>query len=169
MRRRWKGGFVGFSDVRHGFMDGLQMRGTPLPRPAGPTRPANLSIAGFYRHGRRVIFTAYALSRDGDARFAPWADGWPISLGRHRLASTHPWPDLAGLTKGGPLEVASGLQSAPRGTLGTTRPYAVDTIEPPFDNPWKAPLFFGDHDFLPDGTALICTIQGDVWRVEGAG
>src|SRR5262249_49976171 len=31
----------------------------------------------------------------------------------------------------------------------------------------KAPLFFGDHDFLPDGSALVCTMQGDVWRVEG--
>ena len=28
-------------------------------------------------------------------------------------------------------------------------------------------MFFGDHDFLPDGTAMICTIVGDVWRVEG--
>ncbi len=42
--------------------------------------------------------------------------------------------------------------SRPAGTLGTGRPYAIDTIEPPFDNPWKALLFFGDHDFLPDGT-----------------
>ena len=43
----------------------------------------------------------------------------------------------------------------------------IDTIEPPFENPWKALLFFGDHDFLPDGTAMLCTMQGDVWRVEG--
>jgi azurin len=43
----------------------------------------------------------------------------------------------------------------------------VDTIEPPFKNPWNALLFFGDHDFLPDGTAMICTMQGDVWRVDG--
>ena len=46
-------------------------------------------------------------------------------------------------------------------------PYVVDTIEPPFDNPWNALLFFGDHDFFPDGTAMLCTMQGDVWRVEG--
>lgn len=47
------------------------------------------------------------------------------------------------------------------------RPYAVDTVELPYDNPWKVPLFCGDHDFLPDGSALVCTIQGDVWRVTG--
>ena len=43
----------------------------------------------------------------------------------------------------------------------------VDTIEPPFENPWKALLFFSGHDFLPDGTAMLCTIQGDVWHVSG--
>ena len=56
-----------------------------------------------------------------------------------------------------------------KGTLGRAGswPYVVDTIEPPVHNPWNALLFFGDHDFFPDGTALLCTIQGDVWRVEG--
>jgi hypothetical protein len=31
---------------------------------------------------------------------------------------------------------------------GEGRPYAVDTVELPYDNPWKVPLFCGDHDFL---------------------
>ena len=34
-------------------------------------------------------------------------------------------------------------------------------------NPWNALLFFGDHDFLPDGSAMLCTMQGDVWHVTG--
>src|SRR5262249_51195709 len=25
----------------------------------------------------------------------------------------------------------------------------------------------GDHDFHADGSAVLCTMQGDVWRVEG--
>ncbi len=54
-----------------------------------------------------------------------------------------------------------------KGTLGTGKGLVVDTIAPPFENPWKALMFFGDHDFLPDGSALLCTMQGDVWRVEG--
>jgi azurin len=29
------------------------------------------------------------------------------------------------------------------------------------DNP------FGGHDFFPDGTAILCTMEGDVWRVDG--
>src|SRR4029079_14253023 len=28
-------------------------------------------------------------------------------------------------------------------------------------------LFIGDHDFLPDGSALLCTMTGDVWRLTG--
>jgi hypothetical protein len=28
-------------------------------------------------------------------------------------------------------------------------------------------MYFGGHDFFPDGSAAICTMQGDVWRVEG--
>src|SRR5262249_22157154 len=77
-------------------------------------------------------------------------------------AAQHP---LAYLTHGGPRRWPQELVT--KGTLGTTGPYTVDTIEPPFDNPWKAPLFFGGHDLLGDGSALLCTMQGDVWRVEG--
>src|SRR5690606_34172975 len=50
---------------------------------------------------------------------------------------------------------------------GDQRPYAIDTIELPLDNPWKVLLYCAGHDFLSDGTALVCTMQGDVWRVEG--
>src|SRR5947208_13122812 len=56
---------------------------------------------------------------------------------------------LAELTKGGPPQWPQVLET--QGKLGTTGPYAIDTVVPPFDNPWKAPLFFGDLDFLPNG------------------
>ena len=92
---------------------------------------------------------------------APWAEDGKFSRVVGPAAS-HP---LAHLTKGGPAQWPQVFETS--GKLGTTRPYAVDTIEPPFNNPWKVPLFFGDHDFLPDGTAFVCTMQGDVWRVEG--
>ncbi len=70
-------------------------------------------------------------------------------------------------TRGGPAQWPQVLTT--KGSVGqsATWPYVVDTIEPPFQNPWNALLFFGDHDFLPDGTAMLCTIQGDVWRVQG--
>ena len=37
----WSGGFINFSDIRHGFMDGLRPTGQMLPRPEGkkPAQP----------------------------------------------------------------------------------------------------------------------------------
>ena len=72
---------------------------------------------------------------------------------------------FANLTRGGPAQWPQVMTT--RGTLGQFGPYAIDTIAPPFENPWKALLFFGDHDFLPDGSAMLCTMEGDVWHVEG--
>ena len=46
-------------------------------------------------------------------------------------------------------------------------PLVVDTITLPFDNPYKALLFVGGHDFFSDGRAAVCTLHGDVWLVTG--
>jgi putative heme-binding domain-containing protein len=158
----WGNGFVKFSPTRHGFVDGLILDGEPLPRPEGAKPEQPFVYRGFYRHGNRVIF-AYRLG-GVEMLDAPWVDESGKFQRIVAPADQHP---LKHLTQGG---------GAPRwpqvlhttGTLGgTDGPYVVDTIAPPFENPWKAPMFFGDHDFLPDGTALLCTMQGDVWRVEG--
>jgi putative heme-binding domain-containing protein len=155
----WQGGFVKFSAVRHGFLDGLIMDGKLVARPKGERPDKPFVYHGFYRHGRRVIFSY----RIGDTEFldSPWVS----SAGFERIvgpARDHP---LAKFIHGGPAQWPEIFQT--KGVLGQTSPYAIDTIKVPFDNPWKAPLFFGDHDFLPDGTAFICTMQGDVWRVQG--
>lgn len=153
--------FLKFSPVRHGFLDGLQINGTPLPRPAGakPERP--FVYHGFFRHGDRVLFS-YTI--DGIRMLdAPWVEDGKFT----RIVAPADKHPLAKLTRGGPSRWPQVLET--RGVLGKGGPYVVDTIEPPFDNPWKAPLFFGDHAFLPDGSALICTMQGDVWRVDGLG
>jgi putative heme-binding domain-containing protein len=160
----WTGGFVKFSDVRHGFMDGLIMDGTPVPltpqeRGNAFSPLSSKQYRGFYRHGKRVLF-AYIL--DGvDYLDAPWVENGKFT----RIVVPTKEHPLARLTKGGESQWPQVLTT--RGKLGSGAPYAVDTIAPPFENPWKALLFFGDHDFLPDGTALICTMEGDVWRVDG--
>ena len=69
------------------------------------------------------------------------------------------------LAKGGP-----GLWPplTTRGVVGKPHgAFAIDTIQLPFDNPWNALLFTAGHDFLPDGSALVCTVHGDVWRLTG--
>jgi putative heme-binding domain-containing protein len=157
----WSGGFVKFSPTRHGLLDGLILDGKPMARPRGSRPDKPFVYHGFYRHGKRVVFSY----RIGDVELldAPW-----IENGRFTRvvapATNHP---LAALTHGAPAQWPQVLTT--KGTLGRPGawPYVVDTIEPPFHNPWKALLFFGDHDFFADGTALICTIQGDVWRVGG--
>ncbi|MFI5459240.1 MAG: DUF6797 domain-containing protein [Isosphaerales bacterium] len=157
----WGGGFVKFSSVRHGLMDGLILDGTPLPRPEGKKPGKPFVYHGFYRQGKRVVF-AYRIG-DTELLDAPWVEDGRFT----RVvapATEHP---LRPLTRGGLAQWPQVFTT--RGKLGPNAagPYVVDTIEPPFHNPWDALLFFSGHDFFPDGTAMLCTVQGDVWRVEG--
>src|SRR6185503_7876071 len=92
---------------------------------------------------------------------APWVEGGRFTR-TVAPAESHP---LAHLARGGPAQWPERLAGG--GKPGSGSPYAVDTIVPPSNNPWKALLFFGDLGFLPDGSALLCTMQGDVWRAEG--
>jgi azurin len=155
----WRGGFVKFSSVRHGFLDGLILDGTVLPRPEGKRPEQPFRYHGFYRHGNRVVFS-YCIG-GVEMLDSPWVEGGKFT----RLVGPASGHALAKLTKGGPRQWPQVLET--QGNVRATGPYAIDTILPPFENPWNAPLFFGDLDFLPDGTAVICTMQGDVWRVEG--
>ncbi len=157
----WTGGFVKFSSVRHGFMDGLIMVGTPTPLPAQSTVAKPARYKGLYRHEERVIF-AYE-SAGVEYLDAPWFEGGKFTrvVGP---AKDHPLRDW---TKGGKPQWPRAIPTG--GTVNSTsnNAYVVDTIRVPFQNPWKAPMFIGDHDFLPDGSALLCTMQGDVWHVTG--
>ncbi|QEG00485.1 Auracyanin-A precursor [Stieleria maiorica] len=155
----WRGGFVHFSSHRHGFLDGLKIDGEllPIPEQSKPDQP--FRYQGFYRTGDRVVF-AYRIGDQDfldapdvkDGRFvrvvAP-ADSHPLREQLHHAPTR--WPET----------IETEIQ------LGSGTPYAVDTIGLPFDNPWNALMFCGGHAFLPDGSALVCTMQGDVWRVTG--
>lgn len=155
----WSGGFVGFDSVRHGFVSALQLKGQLVPVPKQNPPDKAFKYHGFYRHGNRVVF-AY---RIGDVEYldSPWVkDGKFV----HDVAPADQHP-LQKMTAGGPAQWPQVLDT--KIIPGNGRPYAVDTIELPYDNPWKVPMFCGDHDFLPDGSALVCTMQGDVWRVTG--
>lgn len=153
----WSGGFVKFSSVRHGFLSGLTMEGTPvdIQKPTEPSEP--FKYHGFYRHGPRVIF-AYRL---GETEYldSPWVeDGKFVHIAAPK--EEHPLKDLI---DGGPAQWPEKLEAPVR--LGAGGPYAVDTFELPVDNPWNALIFCGGHDLLSDGNALVCTMQGDVWHV----
>jgi hypothetical protein len=88
------------------------------------------------------------------ARLAEVADSVARRLGPIALPSSSVnahWPSVE--TKG---ELGAGKQ-----------PWVIDTLTAPYDNPWKALLFFSGVDFLPNGDLLACTIHGDVWLVQG--
>lgn len=56
-----------------------------------------------------------------------------------------------------------------KGIIGADeRPYALDTIPYPSDNPWFANTRFGAFDFFEDGDRVACsTWNGDVWIASG--
>jgi hypothetical protein len=76
------------------------------------------------------------------------------------------FPDPETLTKGGPRTWSETLTTKGKRGAGDGA-FVIDTLVPPFDNPWKSILHFGGHDFFSDGTAAICTMEGDVWKVSG--
>ncbi len=156
----WKDGFVKFSDVRHGFMDGLRPAG-PLvdqPKQQAPTEP--FQYHGYYRVGPRIVFS-YRIG-DQEMLDAPWVEDGKFSR-TVMPASEHP---LANAIKSPSVQWPQEIVT--QGHLGSENlPYAVDTIQLPTDNPWGTLMFVGDHDFLEDGTAVLATMTGDVWLATG--
>lgn len=61
------------------------------------------------------------------------------------------------------------IETAVRIAKSDGSPYVVDSIDLPFENPYRALLFTSGHDFLSDGDIVVCTVHGDVWRVQVKG
>ena len=92
--------------------------------------------------------------------------GQPADFQRLVTDLDEPEP-LQPLTEPGPS-----LWDQPVVTQGEVSPraeaYVVDTVTLPFDNPWKALMFVGGHDFFSQpGRAALCTVHGDVWLIDG--
>lgn len=82
------------------------------------------------------------------------------------MKKTKPPQPLDALIKPGPAQWPKPLVT--KGQLGSDDgSYVVDTITAPYENPHRALMRFGGHDFFRDGDAAVCTIDGDVWRVSG--
>ena len=158
----WRGGFVTFSDIRHGFMDGPSMAGQVVSASRAGKPPVPVDYRGFYRHGRRVIFS-YAV---GGREWLDWmeADGGGVV---RRLLERGDERAVA-MTGGGPAQWPQVVET--RGVVGAPRPgeaFVIDTITLPFENPWRALMHVTGHDFFTDGTGAICTMGGEVWTVRG--
>lgn len=165
--RVWKNGFVSFTDVRHGFMQGVRQSGITVAIEKETKALAKQFVQsqndfhylGLYRDGERVIFS-YQING------VNYLDEPSMEEGLfHRVVlpvDQHPARDvLSGGTPRHQKEVIT------EGVLGDGYPYAIDTIGLPFDNPWKSLIYVGGHDFMSDGSVMLCTMQGDVWHGSG--
>lgn len=168
----WQGGFVQFSSVRHGLLDGLRIRGqwigsqtSPLSGTTQDSDPsAQRRFLGFYRVGQRIVF-AYRIGsqvyldspRVENGQFVNEVAPIQSHSMRNWVLDPEgvPWPTQW------PNRWSTAITTQQNGAL------EIDTIHIPFDNEWKAKFLIGGHDFLPDGSAMVCTIQGDVWHVDG--
>lgn len=76
-------------------------------------------------------------------------------------------PDLSEYTQPGP-DLWETLQT--EAVMGKDEgPFTVDELALPADNPWKSFIRLMDVDFLSDGRAVVVSLSGDVWLVEGIG
>lgn len=152
------GSFVKMGDSRHGMMEGLRLIAPIGERPQAPKLSDHAVYHGYYRHGARLIFSYQ--NGGQEILSSAWADQ------AHFTLTTAPRGDepLASLTKGGPAQWPRWLET--KGTLGTRKPYTVDTLTLPA-HPQRHPWFVSGCDFFSDGTAAICTMTGDVWLVRG--
>ena len=75
--------------------------------------------------------------------------------------------DLEAFTKGSSQKYTQTLTS-PIIQGNDDDPYAVDVLAIPDNNPWKSRIRLTGIDFLKGGEeAVVSTIDGEVWRVEG--
>ncbi|HWL07205.1 MAG TPA: DUF6797 domain-containing protein [Planctomicrobium sp.] len=156
----WKDGFVTLSGIRYGFMDGLTREGTLLPLPESTLPAGEKTYQGLYRSGNRVVF-AYRIG-EVDYLDSPWSTDDGQFVREVAPVQEH---SQRHVLQGGPTQWPTKLTT--KLEFGSQPGYAIDTIEVPFKNPYGALFFFGGVDFLSDGTAVLCSMMGDVWTVTG--
>ncbi len=81
----------------------------------------------------------------------------------HAAPACDPFPKSPSIaTKHWPQQAFSKIAPA-----ANTQAYVVDDIGLPVDNPWRRAIRLSDIQFLKDGTGVVVTIDGDVWKVGG--
>jgi putative heme-binding domain-containing protein len=162
----WRDGFVSYSEVRQGYIDGFRIAGNAVElgeyaQPAGTQSKTtvNRRYRGLYRHGAETVF-AYEL--DGEL----YLDAIDARTdGIVRTIAPAPQHPKSYVMNGGPSQWPQRITT--KIVRGEGDGYVVDRIGLPSDNPWRTPLACGGHAFLSDGRAVVATMQGDVWLVDG--
>ena len=91
-----------------------------------------------------------------------------VTLDAH-LANSGPPIGLSQLTSGGPKRWPEMVTTAGK-SGGDQKPFEVDEVTLPLENPWNSWMRLGGFDFFPDGKrAAVATWLGDVFIVDGIG
>ena len=162
-RQVWRGKFLKFSEVRHGFLGGVMMAGEAVAfSENGKTAIAAAEIKtkkyrGFYRNGDRVVFV-YEINGD-IYRDSPWVVDGKFQRSVSLAVLTANELDIEAPQRIWQRTLQSNVEH------GDQKPYATDTLKLPRENPWNVPFFGTGIGFLSDGSALLATMHGDVWRI----
>ncbi|TLD71251.1 heme-binding domain-containing protein [Phragmitibacter flavus] len=155
----WREGFLKVSDVRRGFMGGMSLEGKVVQKERIAAPKGKVEYRGFYRDGKRVVF-AYALNGE-ELLDTVWEENG-VFLRERGPVEGHSHKSVL---KGGVTQWPGWIEM--KGEIGENRPFAVDTIPVPFENPYGTLFFISGHDFFQDGTAAVATMTGEVWLVKG--
>jgi glucose/arabinose dehydrogenase len=106
-------------------------------------------------------------SRRFELYLGPTSTGEYGSLLADHVRQVGAAPDLTSFTQPGAARwQVLETTSAPGAEDG---PFAVDTLTIPADNPWRSHLRLSDVDFVSDDRAVVTSLSGDVWLVDGIG
>ncbi len=85
------------------------------------------------------------------------------------LCDEHPAPSIAAVAiPSGPTTRRWKASVTTKVALSSSKDtYVIDHVGLPVDNPWKRAVRTGDIQFLKDGTAVVVTLDGDVWLARG--
>jgi glucose/arabinose dehydrogenase/cytochrome c5 len=156
--------------------------GTPvLVRTLNIGRSSRDLILRVANHGAAVAVTGISGMPETDGRFITLRIGAAqtparLALRLARAGTTGldtfarraaPPRDLAPFTRGGPAQWPDRIETPVVESAGTGG-FAWSRLSLPTVNPWKSRLRPSGLDFLPGGdAAVVCTWDGDVWRVDG--
>jgi len=125
------------------------------------------TVATLEREGERLLLHLPAQAEELRVQVLLWA-GTSADQGRFdELAEATGAPEpLEPWMEPGPARWLPELKTV--GQRGLDIDFlAVDTLTVPYENPWKALFFLTGVDFDTTGSAYVCSVHGDVWRVTG--
>ncbi len=95
-----------------------------------------------------------------------------IAIGQSQAAATAAAKaaatvSLSTLTNGGALQWPDTLTTQGAIATDNSLPYVIDTVTVPEDTGFNSVMQLTSIGFLPDGTALVATLAGEMWAVSG--